>query len=133
MEAKWVLHKGCRWMIGNEQTVRVWMDPWTLESPSFRLILPRVGHEDTKVAGWSITDCRRWNETNVRASLLDFEADRILQIPLCNEESEDNLVWHYSKDGEYNVKTGYHFVRAMLWEANRGSASTGQSGWWKKV
>lgn len=47
-----------------------------------------------------------WDEDKMKEIFLDFEADRILQIPLSESSSLDNLVWHYPTDGDYSSRTG---------------------------
>jgi hypothetical protein len=48
-----------------------------------------------------------------------MEANKILQIPISNDEEEDLICWQGTKDGNYSVRSGYN--AQMEWE-------TAQSG-----
>jgi hypothetical protein len=36
------------------------------------------------------------------------DVQKILEIPLNNQWFDDFIAWHYTKDGRYSVKLGYH-------------------------
>lgn len=64
-----------------------------------------------------LTDCKRmpwwilgkglWNEGLIKENFWPVDADLILQIPLSIVNQYDSLVWHFDKNGEYTVKSGY--------------------------
>ncbi|KAL2943019.1 hypothetical protein RDABS01_031367 [Bienertia sinuspersici] len=56
-------------------------------------------------------DTHEWKEDMVRGLFLEFEADMMCNIPLSSMDTNDCLVWHYSKNGAYSMKTGYHFYK----------------------
>ncbi|KAL6998767.1 hypothetical protein U1Q18_043543, partial [Sarracenia purpurea var. burkii] len=73
-----------------------------------------------------IKDEGRWNSQAIR-SMLPLDADLIEAIPLSVQNNEDVLVWHYSKDGRYSVRTGYYQeLLSRLPEA--GSSETAANG-----
>ena len=37
----------------------------------------------------------------------------ILSIPCSEQHLEDKLMWHYTKDGEYSVRSGYHAAMSL--------------------
>ncbi|KAL2935332.1 Cytoplasmic protein NCK2 [Bienertia sinuspersici] len=65
--------------------------------------------------------CGVWKEEVVHSNFFEFEAEKLLNIPLSILAPNDALVWHYSKDGKYSVKSGYHFIR--FYKATLGSTT----------
>ncbi|KAL0442406.1 UNVERIFIED_CONTAM: hypothetical protein Slati_1963300 [Sesamum latifolium] len=57
----------------------------------------------------------------------------ILGIPLSRTGEPDLLVWHYSKNGRFSVRSAYHL--ACLMDDRPGSSSLGEreGSWWRKV
>ncbi|KAL9235614.1 hypothetical protein vseg_010359 [Gypsophila vaccaria] len=131
MEAKWVLEKGCRWLIGNGKSVRFWEDRWTLSVPSFRIWSPRRDQHNSFVAEWFLG--AEWNVTKVRESLIEQEANEILRIPISPYGRDDKLTWNYAKDGVYSVKTAYHFIRWSLNIEQASSSSNAANTVWQTI
>ncbi|KAF4396902.1 hypothetical protein F8388_004870 [Cannabis sativa] len=48
-----------------------------------------------------------WDEEFVRAVFNPTNAELILQMATSECDIEDKILWHYSKDGEYSVRSGY--------------------------
>lgn len=48
-----------------------------------------------------------WNGSIVKNLAHEDDALVILETPCGGPYIDDTLIWHYTKDGEYNVKTGY--------------------------
>ena len=53
-----------------------------------------------------------WDEYLVQDVFWPIDADRILQIPIFQYETEDYAAWHLTKSGRYTVK----FVYYKQWE-----------------
>ncbi|KAF4404312.1 hypothetical protein G4B88_014768 [Cannabis sativa] len=51
-----------------------------------------------------------WDEEFVRAVFNPTDAELILQMATSECDIEDKILWHYSKDGEYSVRSGYHVI-----------------------
>ena len=50
--------------------------------------------------------------------MIDFlfvsrDAEAILSIPICLVQTEDRMIWHYSKNGIFNVRSTYHVGRTF--------------------
>jgi hypothetical protein len=53
----------------------------------------------------------RWNSNLIDKVFLPFESNVIKQIPLLQEPmDEDQLMWPYTREGVYSVKTGYNVL-----------------------
>nr|DAD28262.1 TPA_asm: hypothetical protein HUJ06_029730 [Nelumbo nucifera] len=65
------------------------------------------------------------------------EVAGILTIPLSMEEEEDKLIWAYSKDGQYSVKSSYQIARKLNEETRRAAnnqiVTQAPPSLWKKV
>lgn len=51
-----------------------------------------------------------WDKELLDQLLTVDEVNAILTIPVSMFRREDALVWHYSKNGVYSVRSGYHLV-----------------------
>ncbi|KAM1763521.1 hypothetical protein ACFX11_002859 [Malus domestica] len=50
---------------------------------------------------------KSWKEEVISAGFNQDEVRQILSIPLSKSGCCDKLVWHYTVNGDYSVKTGY--------------------------
>ncbi|EPS58663.1 hypothetical protein M569_16150, partial [Genlisea aurea] len=65
-----------------------------------------------------------WNKSKVREVFAPIDAEAILSIPLAKTESEDKLIWNYSLDGIYSVKSGYHLQKSLTLQAPSSASSS---------
>ena len=71
-----------------------------------------------------------WKEDLVRQLFVPLDADIILSIPLSTSWPEDKLIWHYTSNGVFSVKSAYHLLRSKLRrEAPSSSGGVGNSFW----
>ncbi|KAF4404808.1 hypothetical protein G4B88_006194 [Cannabis sativa] len=106
MWGKKIIQAGYRWRIGNGYSVRVLDDPWLPRPVTFKIYdkppLPDHLH---------VIDLKKgngeWDEEFVRAVFNPTDAELILQMATSECDIEDKILWHYSKDGEYSVRSGY--------------------------
>jgi hypothetical protein len=75
-----------------------------------------------------------WNQTLVRAIFRREEADLICSLPICPRPQSERLIWAGSKNGEFSVRSAYHFAKGMA-ESNEGSCSNVEncSQAWRKI
>ncbi|KAK4382091.1 putative mitochondrial protein [Sesamum angolense] len=133
MASMQLFRSGCRWSIGTGHLVNIWTDPWLPRSPSFRVITPRPSHVHVVWVHDLISeDLHDWNVEMIRAMFWPEDRDLILQTPLSLVGSVDLLVWHYSKNGIFSVRSAYHLALSMSVKAS--SSGTGwPSQLWHKV
>lgn len=45
---------------------------------------------------------------------VENDAKAILRTPISPEGVIDRLIWHYTKDGVYSVKSGYNLAKSLV-------------------
>ncbi|CAN6576692.1 unnamed protein product [Malus baccata var. baccata] len=68
-----------------------------------------------------------WKEEVISAGFNRDEARKILSIPLSKSGCLDRLVWHYTVNGDYSVKTGYGVAMNLMENGNLGKKGLGAS------
>jgi len=53
-----------------------------------------------------------WKKPVVRSIFLPSDAEIICSLPLCHSWPHDELIWHFSANGEFSVKSAYQVARA---------------------
>lgn len=104
-----MLNKGIRWRIGNGKNVLVYKDNWLPRLDTFKPISSRTLLEDTAVADLMTIE-NQWDEDKLNQHFVYEDIEMILKIPIPQENSQDNVLWHFDKRGEYSVKNGYQLA-----------------------
>ncbi|KAL0445036.1 UNVERIFIED_CONTAM: putative mitochondrial protein [Sesamum latifolium] len=104
----------CCWRIGTGHAVNIWQDPWIPRTPSFRIITPQPSNCPwMNVSNLLLTSTREWNEVVISALFWPEDRDYILQIPLSFSSVPDLLIWHYSPNGIFSVRSAYHLALSL--------------------
>ena len=61
-----------------------------------------------------------WDEQLLCDLFSPVDVQRILQIPINNHGFDDFIAWHFSKNGKYSVRPGYH----IQWKSKFGANSS---------
>ncbi|KAL0420647.1 UNVERIFIED_CONTAM: hypothetical protein Slati_3087600 [Sesamum latifolium] len=114
MAALELLKAGCRWRIGTGHSVNIWKDPWIPRIPSCRVITP-TPHETRiiHVSDLILANIKDWDVQTVNDLLWPKDRELILQIPLSLVGTSDLLVWHYSSNDLFSIKSGYHLALSL--------------------
>lgn len=123
--AKELMKEGLIWCVGNERQIKVWGQKW-LPTPSSHFVQSPVlelGHE-ARVCDLILPGFQLWNESLINNHFCQEEADIICRIPISKKNCEYRLVWKYSKDSKYNVRSGY-YVAKQLSIRREGESSKG--------
>ena len=70
-----------------------------------------AGWEGAKVGDFIDQRQKIWKADLVDGVFYDFEATIIKNIPLCRSIQNDILIWPFTPDGNYTVKSGYRFLQ----------------------
>ncbi|KAL0384911.1 UNVERIFIED_CONTAM: hypothetical protein Sradi_2885400 [Sesamum radiatum] len=114
LAAKDLLQAGCKWRIGTGRSVLVWQDPWLPRAPSFyTLTAMPVGGSNMHVSELIQEDTREWDCELINTIFGPEDCEMILQIPLSCVGGHDLLVWHYSRNGLFSVRSAYHLALSL--------------------
>lgn len=113
MKARCLFEKGLRIRIGNGQATRIWGTSWIPEDGYFKILTPQPLNSlyPDRVADLIDPITRTWRVDVVNDIFWPVDRERILAIPIGALEVEDRLVWHFTNDGKFSVKSCYHFVK----------------------
>jgi hypothetical protein len=119
-----IIKKGSCWRIGNGQKVRIWEDNWLISQNGFKIFTPQPNNSSISKVSDIITlqPSKSWNSDIINQVFIPFERDQIHQIPLVKEQTDDQLMWPFTKEGSYTVKSGYNIIKS--WHDNVNSVST---------
>jgi hypothetical protein len=98
-----LLNEGVIWRAGNGESVNIWNDPWIPHGHTRRPVTRRDGSLLTQVSDLIDPVSGMWDETLVKGTFWDLDAQEILKLRV-NHELEDNLAWHFDKRGIFSVK-----------------------------
>ena len=125
--ARKIIQKGSRWLIGNGENVKVWNDRWMPRPYSFKPITAgHIVHPNMLVAELIDKENKVWKEQLVRSIFLPCDADIICSLSLCHSWPHDKLLWHFSSNGEFSVKSAYQVARVSP-NAQRAMSSDSKS------
>ncbi|KAL0308895.1 UNVERIFIED_CONTAM: hypothetical protein Sradi_5831800 [Sesamum radiatum] len=114
--------------------IRVWHDPWLSRPRSFRPITP----PPPDLASIRVSDLidlvsKDWWVERVQELFWPCDSTTILATPLNRVGETDLLVWHYSKDGSFSVRSAYHLALSLEDNPSSSSLAEGEVSWWRKV
>ncbi|KAL0358068.1 UNVERIFIED_CONTAM: putative ribonuclease H protein [Sesamum calycinum] len=102
---------GIRWHIGDGRSVQVWDDKWITRPTTFQPITPKNGLcPGLRVADLIDEATRSWKTEHIDNLFWHDDAAVIKAIPIGCFSSLDTQVWHYNKNGSFNVKYAYHIA-----------------------
>nr|POF25059.1 putative ribonuclease h protein [Quercus suber] len=130
-----VIKRGAIWRIRSGLSVNVWGENWLPTKHNPRTITPVVvGWEGAKVGDFIDQRQRIWKTDLVEAIFYDFEASIIKNIPLCRSIQDDVLIWPFTPDENYTVKSDYRFLQEASRVQQPGQSSTqALSPLWNKI
>ncbi|CAN1313939.1 Putative ribonuclease H protein At1g65750 [Linum perenne] len=118
------------WKIGDGNGVRVWGDPWLRRDGGLRVASDVIaGLEDMRVRDLFIPGTREWDAELVEELLNEEEAAVVLSTPVVDVGERDTRIWHYTKNGQYTVRSSYHVLMERV--ANMEHLHT--PGPWKEL
>ena len=101
--------KGLQWRVGCGRSVGIYNSNWLPCPITFGLISQPILPNDFVVADL-ILDGNCWNIPMLRQHFLDVNVQQIMKIKLPYQSSEDTILWHYDREGEYSMKSGYNLA-----------------------
>lgn len=137
MKARPFLEQGIRTRIGNGYSTAIWGSAWIPEHGNFKVITPPpVTWFPQRVADLINPLTWAWDREFINNTFWEVDRARILAIPLGTISAEDRMVWHYSKNRRFSVRTCYKFIIQNFTsspEQTEGSTSGVASFGWNKI
>lgn len=134
IQARGFFERRIRMRIGNGFATPVWNNAWIPKDGNFCLITPPPSpFFPHQVADLIDPITRQWNVELIQSSFWEVDRGRILAIPIGSIETEDKVVWHYSKDGRFTVRSCYHLISQLLNGTSGGMMSGAEYIRWKEV
>ncbi|KAM6574521.1 hypothetical protein CsatA_022848 [Cannabis sativa] len=124
-----IIYEGARWRIGNGITIRVWQDKW-LPRPNGTITHRPLDANPNTIVSSLLNTKEDWNEDIINKYFHKEDVPWILGIPI-DIHSEDTLVWPFTKDGHYIVKSEYRVAREINLAPTRCSNMDQIHAWWK--
>jgi ribonuclease HI len=135
--SSWILQKGCFWLVGKGQNINIWKDRWINPQEGNTTWTTRPINSDLEhVKDLIDQTSHQWNSQLISQTFIPMEANKILQIPISNDEEEDLICWQGTKDGNYSVRSGYN--AQMEWDDTQSGLAQGsnhleEAHLWKKL
>ncbi|XP_075665935.1 uncharacterized protein LOC142635700 [Castanea sativa] len=98
---------------------------------NLKLLIGRILFQPKEeVWEWRVFDLidwqnHQWDRVRVQALFHQFDAEAILQVPLSRRVVQDSLVWLFTKNGRYSVKSGYHVAKQWRMVENSSGEASG--------
>ncbi|KAL0443984.1 UNVERIFIED_CONTAM: hypothetical protein Slati_2121100 [Sesamum latifolium] len=133
LTAQPLLLSGCRWRVGSSNSIRIWDDPWIPRPRSCKPITPPpMSPEILKVADLIDPINRDCNVTKVEDLFLSIDRDIILNIPVSQSGGDNLIVWHYSTNGIFSVRSTYQLACELEVDVSCSDRWIEQA-WWRKL
>ncbi|OMO95972.1 reverse transcriptase [Corchorus olitorius] len=102
-----------------------------------RIIKEKLGADGPMIVK-DLIDFERicWKENVVRALFNQNEVKAIKKIPIGSEQVPDRITWHFTRDGNYSVKSGYKLLASeTIQEEDNAQSSNGMQycRTWRKI
>lgn len=121
------LKAGFRWVVGDGKDIVDVADLWLKEKKKFRVDNLHIYEgRNELVSSLFYPGTKTWDVSKVRDLFSIPDANAILVINVSQRDVGNRIAWSRSKNGMYDVKTGY-----QLWyNQHYGENLTPQSGGW---
>ncbi|KAJ8435388.1 hypothetical protein Cgig2_017665 [Carnegiea gigantea] len=116
---------GSRWIVGNGTSLDVWESHYMPCPISFRVITPKFTTRPHLQVAEVIDGANvSWHDDLIRELFLPIGVDIILNIPLCPAWPYDRLIWDYSNDGSFTIRSVDHLLIRETIRSSSQSSST---------
>lgn len=104
-----MVKEGVQWRIGDDNLINLWTQPWLNNSSNLYVSSTHSNvNSDLKVRGLIDYNSCAWKKILVEEIFNPTDAEHILSIPLLKTMEHDKLIWRFTQNEEYSVKSAYH-------------------------
>lgn len=107
--------KGLKWSVKNGLQVNLWLDFW-LPNGTLRILIegPLTRYEDKVMLHQCFDIGTGWNLQNSSFVLPNQVLESTKGTPFsCDTNSEDSLIWAYSKNGSFSLSSAYLLAQGL--------------------
>ena len=133
LQARNLLKKGVRKVIGNGKDTRVWGDPWAPTEHNEGLLKPRTPCDNNVFKVSELIEGRRWNTQVIDDVFLPWDAGKIKGLILSAYDCPGVWTWRWTKNGEFSVKSAYYIARSMKIEEKGNSSKVETRTVWQQI
>ncbi|KAH9666470.1 putative reverse transcriptase/RNA-dependent DNA polymerase [Citrus sinensis] len=119
---------GSRWRVGNGQKIHIHKANWIPQPSTFQPVFKPTLPSDAMVSEL-INKANYWDEKRIYEHFDKMDADLIIKISLPRRPREDELIWHYGKNGQFSVKSGYQTALQIKFPAMPSSSAASKNEW----
>ncbi|KAH9658603.1 putative reverse transcriptase/RNA-dependent DNA polymerase [Citrus sinensis] len=123
-----IICSGSRWRVGNGQKIHVRKTNWIPQPSTFQPVVKPSLPPDPMVSEL-INEANCWDEKRIYEHFDKMDADLITKIPLPRRPREDELIWHYGKNGQFSVRSGYQTALQIKFPAMPSSSVVSKNEW----
>lgn len=132
-----LLSKGLCYQIGDGRSVRIWEDNWLPLQRGMKP-LPNLSSSDTYTWVSELINPHTFTQDCgiLRDAFLPSDMEVILSIHLHMASSQDTIVWHWTENGRYSIRSGHWLAQSLsLAQEDRPTTSdiTMNSKLWKTL
>ena len=132
LSARQLLERGVRKVVGNGAAIVLWSDPWIPTLPNFR-VLKRVQPEGGPRMVNEVIVEGKWDKAELRKYLTQWEIGEILKIPIPITSPSDKWMWHYTKSGDFSVRSAYFVELERRKNEHASSSRSREHSVWKEL
>jgi hypothetical protein len=116
--------EGLFWRVGDESKIRIWSDKWVPKASGGYIQSPvQILDRNAVVSEIMDRDSNWWNMPLIHEVFSAEEAGLICGVAVSPRSGEDRLIWNYTKNGDFTVRSAYHLAKDKF-EVDKGSCST---------
>ncbi|CAN1150194.1 Putative ribonuclease H protein At1g65750 [Linum perenne] len=95
--------------------IDVWSSPWLRDDDDLFVQTPRDEElRGLRVCDLFIPELREWDVELIQSLFSERDASAILSIPIPSNMTPDCRIWHFSRKGEYTVRSGYRLIMERI-------------------
>ena len=129
-----VIKLGSRFRVGNGKTIKIWQHHWLpIKHPTLVTSPIIESMEDATIDCLIDENTGKWDAATLEGVLIPVEVELALKIPLARSQPDDSLIWPYTANGQYNCKSGYHFLKDLENKAEQNTQSELDKKLWKNI
>lgn len=97
--------------LGDGTTIRTFKDPWVRGKTNYMVDITSIDpRSDSRVCELFLPGEKKWDMRKVNDMFTYCDAEAISALPIPQNQATDRIIWPFTKDGAYSVKSGYNLL-----------------------